>query len=128
MNLDELCNEISGEETVKRVMLPWENRHSPLVYWAQQLTGKSMWEDKPSVETTINDEGREGTSLEYGLPTWEINKVCKQKYRNDVVKVTLQIAVPESMQIKRDLRVTFSDQIGVIGKMGSYYCYDNLRT
>ena len=60
MNLDELCNEIRGKETVKRVMLPWENRHSPLVYWAQQLTGKSMWEDKPSVETTI---GRYSKSL-----------------------------------------------------------------
>ena len=128
MNLDELCNENSGKDTIQRVMLPWDNTHSSLIYWAQQMTHMSPgWghlEDIPSVEKTIHDTE---TSFVYGLPTWEANKVCKLKYRNDVAKITLQIAVPESMQIKRDVRVTFADQIGVIGKMECEYTDGNLR-
>ena len=46
----------------------------------------------------------------------EVKNVCKQVYKNDVVRLTLQISAPEAMQMKRDVRVTFSDQIGVIGK------------
>ena len=98
-------------------MIPWQNTESPMVHWSRQMAqleaSDLLEQDIPSVERTLHDEE---TLFEYGLPTWEVNKVCKEKYRNDVVKLTLQIAAPEAMQIKKDVRVTFADQLGVIGK------------
>ena len=97
--------------------MPWQNTESPIVYWARQMTQLEaldlLKQDMPSVVRTLHDEE---ISFEYGLPTWEVNKVCKEEYRNDLVKLTLQIAAPEAMQIKKDVRVTFPDQLGVIGK------------
>ena len=69
--------------------------------------------DLPSMEKSLEEPW---TTFKYGLPTWEVNNVCRQMYKNNVVKVTLQIASPEALQIKRDIRVTFADQLGVVGK------------
>ena len=97
--------------------MTWQNTESPIVYWARQMAQLEaldlLKQDMPSVVRTLQDKE---ISFEYGLPTWEVNKVCKEKYRNDLVKLTLQIAAPEAMQIKKDVRVTFPDQLGVIGK------------
>ena len=98
-------------------MIPWQNTESPIVYWARRMAkleaSDLLHQDIPSVERTLQDEE---IAFEYGLPTWEVNKVCKEVYRNNVVKLTLQIAAPEAMQIKKDVRVTFADQLGVIGE------------
>ena len=37
-------------------------------------------------------------------------------YKNDVVKVTLQIGEPEAMQLKMDVAITFADALGIVGK------------
>ena len=122
MNLNELCNEVDGQTSLKRVMDTWGKTRSPLVYWARQMAQMNamgtngLLQDIPSVEKTV-DEGF--TFFKHGLPTWETSNVCRKKYRNDVVKLTLQIASPKAMQIKKDVRVTFADQLGVIGKRES---------
>ena len=117
LNIEELCDESSGHKSIERVMIPWQNTESPIVYWARRMAkleaSDLLHQDIPSVERTIQDEE---IAFEYGLPTWEVNKVCKEVYRNNVVKLTLQIAAPEAMQIKKDVRVTFADQLGVIGE------------
>ena len=76
--------------------------------------GKVGEEDLPLLEETLKNDGY--TKFHYGLPEVETNTVCKQIYKNDIVKLTLQISESEAMQIKRDIRVTFTDQVGVIGK------------
>ena len=70
-------------------------------------------EDLPLLEETLKNDGK--TKFLYGLPEVEANTVCKQIYKNDMVKLTLQISGSEALQIKRDIRVTFTDQLGVIG-------------
>ena len=76
-------------------------------------TGKLGGEDLPLLEETLKNDRY--TKFHYGLPEAEMNKVCKQIYKNDIVKLTLQISESEALQIKRDIRVTFADQLGVIG-------------
>ena len=70
-------------------------------------------EDLPLLEETLKNDG--STKFRYGLPEVEANTVCKHIYKNDMVKLTLQISESEALQIKRDIRVTFTDQLGVIG-------------
>ena len=109
--------QVAASPSIRRVMFPWQNTESPIVYWARQMAqleaSDLLEQDIPSVARTLDEDH---TNFKYGLPTWEVNKVCREKYRNDVVKLTLQIAAPEAMQIKKDVRVTFADQLGVIGK------------
>ncbi len=57
------------------------------------------------------------TNLSYGLPTDEAIRVCRQRYKNDVAKLTLQIADQNVMQIRKSVRLTFSDQLAIIGKI-----------
>ena len=70
-------------------------------------------EDIPLLQETLKNGGY--TKFLYGLPDVETNTVCKQIYKNDIVKLTLQISESEALQIKRDIRVTFADQLGVVG-------------
>ena len=70
-------------------------------------------EDLPLLEETLKNDG--STKFRYGLPEVEANTVCMQIYKNDMVKLTLQISESEALQMKRDIRVTFTDQLGVIG-------------
>ena len=39
------------------------------------------------------------------------------RYRHDIAKLTIQITSPDVTTIKRDIKITFSDQLGVIGKL-----------
>ena len=43
-------------------------------------------------------------------------KICQSAYKNNVAKVTLQVAEANVLQIKQDIRVTFTDKLGVIGE------------
>ena len=47
--------------------------------------------------------------------------VCKQMYKNELVKITLQVAEPQAQQLIMDRRVTFADTIGIVGKKGEQY-------
>ena len=53
------------------------------------------------------------------LPEEEGESVCKSIYANEVVKLTLQIVDPNVMVIEKDVRATFSDMLGIIGKIVS---------
>ena len=117
LNLEELCDEITGKESIDRVMGLWRKTNSPIAYWTRQMVDMSMKSSLGSEDLPFLEESLQKTKniFKYGLPLSEINTVCKQMYKNDIVKLTLQIIAPQGMQIKRDLRVTLADQIGVIG-------------
>ncbi len=53
--------------------------------------------------------------MSYSLPHDEAINVCKERYRFDVAKVTVQIVSPNVMRIKKDVKMSFADQLGVIG-------------
>ena len=46
----------------------------------------------------------------------------RSKYENEVVKLTIQIDEPTMMMIEKDVSASFSDRLGVLGKIGN----DNL--
>ncbi len=39
-------------------------------------------------------------NMSFGVPTDEAMKICKRIYRNDVTKLTVQIASPDVMQVQ----------------------------
>ncbi len=54
----------------------------------------------------------------YGLPVGEADAVCKQRYSLDFAKLTVQIDSADVMQIRKDVRATFADQLGTVGGRG----------
>ena len=94
------------------VMLDWAETHSPLAYWERRFSDHGyMWTyDLPG--RAFSDGHRE---MAYGLPIEEAVKVCRWAYSNNVAKLTVEIAEPDVMEIKRDIKANFSDQLGVIG-------------
>ena len=75
-------------------------------------------EELPLVQDSLGDE-LGGQKIRYGLPEQEVAKVCKQMYKNDLVKITLQVAEPQAQQLITDVRMTFADTIGIVGKEGN---------
>ena len=57
-----------------------------------------------------------GQDIRYGLPDKEVTTVCKRMYKNDVVKVTIQVGEPEAVQMKMDVAVTLLDRLGIVGE------------
>ena len=70
----------------------------------------------PLIEDSLSDI-LGGQDIRFGLPDKEVASVCKQMYKNDVVKVTLQIGEPEAMQLKMDVAITFADALGIVGEI-----------
>ena len=54
--------------------------------------------------------------FKFGSPRKEADSLCKARYAEEVVKLTVQIAEPTVMMIEKDVSATFSDMLGIIGK------------
>ncbi len=112
--MDELCNRYGDWSTIDFVMKDWEKTNSPLAYWFFEMSAAS-YKERFKTYTLSNQVISRYSNFSYGLPTEEAIRVCKDKYRRDVIKLTIQIMNPTVMQIKHDKRVTFADQLAVIG-------------
>ncbi len=117
MDLDirTLCNFYGDWVNIDRVMADWEKVTSPTVYWSKELSQYGNYRDRFETLELATREIGFAANLSYGLPTEEMLQVCRHRYEHDIAKLTVQIAAPDVMQIKWDIRVTFVDQIAVIG-------------
>ena len=117
MDVDELC---SHNDSLDRVMQHWQNTHSPMVYWTRQTVQKIQThktnKDDDLLHEVINKDYIYGMPFKYGLPEMEVEKVCRQMYQKDVVKLTLQIIEPKTTRIHKYLTTSFGEMLGVIGK------------
>ena len=66
--------------------------------------------------------------FKFGLPEMpahsnEADSLCKSRYADEVVKLTVQIAEPTIMMIEKDVSATFTDHLGTIGSVPSPSLY-----
>ncbi len=115
LDTNRLCNVYGDWGTIDRVMRDWQETNSPLVYWSKQITPSGNYMDRYKTLDFTSKELASETNISYGLPTAEAISICKHRYQYDFAKLTLQIAKPKVMQIMRDVRVSFSDQVAVVG-------------
>ena len=96
-------------------MSDWERTRSPLAsHWHRKLDPESSSAAAP-YELAGGHLGGGDVNISYGLPTEEALEVCRRRYRFDVAKLTVEIAEPDVTEIVKDIRVSFADQLGVIG-------------
>ena len=43
-------------------------------------------------------------------------KICELSFKNDIAKLTLEIAKPRVLEVVKEIEVTFPDMLGTIGK------------
>ena len=79
------------------------------------ISTSRMNEDLPLIMESVN-AGPGGLLMDYGLPRSEALKVCKLMYKNDVIKLSLQISDPVAMQLNKNMKAAFMDQVGTVGK------------
>ena len=119
LNVDYLCNPPNkyDKRGANRVLEHWMKTSSPLwSYWgklfqnqlAEGLRGYTL----PKTRCTPDSIP---LRFSHGLPWDEADSVCKSRYSEEVVKLTVQIAEPTVMTIEKDVSATFTDQLGTIG-------------
>jgi hypothetical protein len=54
--------------------------------------------------------------VEDGLNTVTAEKICTTTFKNEIAHLTLEIADPRVMEVMQDVRVTFPDMLGTVGK------------
>ena len=52
----------------------------------------------------------------FGINKQLATKICELAFENDIAKLTLEIAQPRVVEIKKDIKVTFPDMLGTIGE------------
>ena len=104
-----------------RVLSDWRSTSSPLwSYWGKMFQNHVGLGDY-ILPTTRCTPDEIPLLFTFGLPHDEADSVCKSRYTNEVVKLTVQIADPTVMMIEKDVSANFTDKLGVIGKTGKNY-------
>jgi hypothetical protein len=55
--------------------------------------------------------------IEDGLNTGTADQICATIFKNEIAHLTLEIADPRVMEVIRDVRVTYPDILGTVGKI-----------
>ena len=54
--------------------------------------------------------------LVHGLPVPEALMKCRELYKNNIAKVTIQISEDSVLMTRRDFSVTYAEQLSIISK------------
>ncbi len=118
LDVDQLCDYHGDWTAIEMSLSHWHGTHSPLAYWFAQMSTEDYRKRHIGFRLPMSDVMQGGANLTHGLPTEEaLGAVCRQIFANDVAKLTVQILDPNVMQIKKGVRMSFSDKLGVIGNL-----------
>ena len=114
LDVNDLCDRHRNWGMIEMAMRDWEHTHSPLAYWHMAT---NEYHIDPRDFFKAEDINPMKINMSFGLPTDEAVRVCKERYHYDLAKLTVVITEPKVMLIKKDIKTTFTDQLGVIGKL-----------
>jgi hypothetical protein len=60
-------------------------------------------------------------TVENGIEKGLATKICTTAFKNDIAHITLEISKPTVLEVVRDIKVTFPDMLGTVGRT-SYKC------
>ncbi len=115
---DELCDSKRDWSVIHMVMSDWESTGSPLAHWHRKALDYRGGLGADLLPHAVLEQHLNGdVNLTYGLPTYEALHVCRFRVRYEVAKLTVEFAEPTLVEIQKDVRVNFSDQLGVVGEL-----------
>ena len=118
LDIEDLCAK-TNTESVKFAMHEWEKSNSPSLYWYKTLHKldyeKRLDEFKMDFMTQYDEQTDDmGVPIVNGLPFKEAMRVCKEVYAKNIAKVTVEISEDQVIITKKDLGVTFAEQLAII--------------
>ena len=118
LNVNRLCEKWENDDMV---MPNWMKTNSLLwSYWMRfMVTPNEGLKDYNLPSSRCNH--KDGTHFSHNLPRDEGESLCKSLYSNEVVKLTVQIADPYVMVIEKDVSATFTDKLGIVGRIISLF-------
>ena len=113
MNIDDLCN----TETVlwgNNMLDMMEKTHSQFfANWVHELFTMDAEKIFIRREDFINNQ----TYLYGSLPLEQAIRACKSMYTYELAKITVEISDPVVMTVQKRISSTFSEQLGVVGRV-----------
>ena len=91
-----------------------EQREMALGHWRKNMYDVVTWRYKQFLENPETLVNRDNDDLE--LNEKEEEEICKQVIENNLAKLSVVIKSPTAMRAMKSIRVSFTDQLGVIGK------------
>ena len=115
LDLDVLCSE-ADPSAVHFAMREWEKAESPSIYWYRKFKAHEQRQslNKIGLDHTLETLGPGLVRLVHGLPEKEALTMCRELYKNNIAKVTIQISEASVLMTMRDFSVTFTEQLSVI--------------
>ena len=117
-----LCSE-AYPSTVHLAMREWEKAESPSIYWFRKF---KEYERRSSLDRISLDhffyDRTDVVPLVHGLPVTEALTVCKELYKKNIAKVTIEISEESVLMTRRDFSVTFAEQLSIISMKSRAIC------
>ena len=111
-DLDELCSK-ANPSAVHFVMREWEQTESPSTYWYKKFEAHDQ--NGKLHKITLEDHSNDfNVPLAHGLPVPEALMKCRELYKNNIAKVTIQISEDSVLMTRRDYSITFAEQLSII--------------
>ena len=111
LDVADLCNKISNPKTYGISIDAYTKVTSSLAHvLSHEISGEYFWQSLDHI--SLQEKGL------YQNETKKENQAeqhCKAFYGKQVAKVTIEFIDTDVMQIKMDTRLTFMDQVGIIG-------------
>merc|ERR1712218_154126 len=123
-DLDELCSK-ANPSGIHFVMREWAQTESPSVYWYKKFRRRKSENDKSGKLPKITTEDQMSYDLivpfVHGLPVEEALTKCRELYKNNIARVTIQISEDSVLMTRRDFSVTYAEQLSIIsGTIGLF--------
>ena len=100
----------------------WVLTNSPFTYWYNMVQRHlDIFAHLDGEKATFNprffnmDPQIFSIRTDYGLPLEDAKMMCKTFYKENIAEVTLEILQPMVLQVKKDVRATFTERLGVAG-------------
>ena len=115
--MEALCDFNNGESkaSIDLALGEWERTNSPVTHWYNMVDRYLNFGDPFYNPDFFNVEPSDRWTFYYGLPIEDAKEMCKNVYKETIAKVTIEILDPMVLQIKKDVRTTFTDRLGVVG-------------
>ena len=118
LDLDVLCSR-ANPSSVHFVTREWEKAESPSIYWYRKFKeydlrgnlNKISLHHHFSIGQFFSDDM---VILIHGLPVTEALTMCKEFYKNNIAKVTIQISEDSVLMTTHDFSVTYAEQLSII--------------
>ena len=114
LDLDVLCSE-ANPSSVHFVTREWEKAESPSIYWYRKFKEYNLKGNLQKISLDHHFHFHDDmVALIHGLPMTDALTMCKEFYKNNIAKVTIQISENSVLMTTHDFSVTFTEQLSII--------------